>query len=80
MKQETLDELRREAGELDAHYKRMGTIEPADYLMANPQFNYLQSIAIKYVSRYAEKNGREDLLKAKKAIDMLISWHDEEGW
>jgi hypothetical protein len=52
------------------HYTIM-KIQPNDYITAN---NLCWEVAnvIKYISRFENKNGLEDLLKAKKYIDMLI--------
>jgi hypothetical protein len=45
-----------------SHYKQYA-IQPVEYAMAN-NLNYCQANAIKYVTRYRDKNGKEDLLKA----------------
>jgi len=39
----------------------------------------MQGNAIKYVTRYKDKNGIEDLEKAKHYIDMMISEHLLDG-
>lgn len=57
------------------HYKDMA-IQPMEYSMAN-NLNALQHTIIKYVSRYKNKNGLEDLEKAKHCIEMLIE-HEAE--
>lgn len=54
------------------HYKTM-RIQPMEYSMAN-ELSALQHTIIKYVSRYKDKNGVPDLIKAKHCIDMLIDW------
>jgi hypothetical protein len=46
-------------------------ISPYEYITAN-ELNWEQGNAVKYISRYKEKNGKEDLLKAVKYIEMLI--------
>lgn len=53
-----------------SHYKDM-KIQPVAFCMANG-LNFCVSSAIKYLCRYPRKNGREDLLKARHFIDMLI--------
>lgn len=53
-----------------SHYKTM-KIQPAEFCMAN-NLNYCQSNAIKYLVRYKDKNGLEDLKKAKHCIDILM--------
>ena len=52
------------------HYKNL-KIQPIEYIMAN-NLNYCQGNAIKYLTRYKDKNGLEDLKKAKHYIDVLI--------
>ncbi len=52
------------------HYKQY-KIQPVEYAMAN-NLNYCQANAIKYVTRYRDKNGREDLEKAIHNIQILI--------
>lgn len=46
-------------------------IQPWDYIIAN-QLGYLEGNIIKYVSRYKEKGGVEDLIKASHYLDKLI--------
>lgn len=46
-------------------------IQPWDYIIAN-KMGYLEGNIIKYVSRYKEKNGVEDLIKAAHYLDKLI--------
>ena len=52
------------------HYKNL-KIQPIEYIMAN-NLNYCQGNAIKYLTRYKDKNGLEDLKKAKHYLEMLI--------
>lgn len=52
------------------HYKKM-KIQPAEFIEQNG-LSYLQGNAIKYICRFRDKNGVEDLEKAKHYIDMLI--------
>ena len=52
------------------HYQDM-KITPIEYAMAN-NLNACEFSVVKYVSRHRLKNGKEDLLKAKDFIDMLI--------
>ena len=52
------------------HYKRRG-IEPWDYAAAN-NLDAFQHAVVKYVTRYREKGGIEDLRKARHYIDKLI--------
>lgn len=52
------------------HYKSMA-IQPVEYIYAN-NLGYFEGCVIKYVSRWRNKNGIEDLNKAKHFIDLLI--------
>lgn len=53
------------------HYEKM-KIEPITFIMEN-NLSFCQGNVIKYVCRYKDKNGEEDLLKAKQYIDFLIA-------
>lgn len=52
------------------HYKHM-KIQPVQYIHAN-SIPYFEGNVIKYISRWRNKNGTADLLKAKHYIDLLI--------
>lgn len=52
------------------HYKKM-VIQPYEYCERN-KLSFLESTAIKYISRHRSKNGKEDLLKAIHALELLI--------
>ena len=52
------------------HYTAM-KIPPNVYITAN-KLEWEVGNVVKYVSRYQNKNGIEDLNKAKKYIDLLI--------
>ena len=54
------------------HYQNK--IEPRDYITSN-KLDFNEGNIIKYVSRYKEKNGLDDLLKAKNYLDYLIKIH-----
>ena len=51
-------------------------IQPIDFIQAN-NLNFCQGNVIKYVVRYREKNGKEDLLKARQYIDFLIKDYED---
>ena len=53
-----------------AHYSSM-VIQPMEYCVKNG-LNYGQSNVIKYVSRYKNKNGKQDLEKAIHCLQLLI--------
>lgn len=42
-----------------------------DFCQKN-NLDFMQGNVIKYVTRYKEKNGKEDLLKAREYIDRMI--------
>lgn len=52
------------------HYKSKG-IQPWDYIAAN-DLDYFQGNVIKYVTRFREKNGIQDLEKAQHYLQKLI--------
>ena len=52
------------------HYNK-GDIEVIDYIL-DQKFDYLEGNIIKYVSRYKNKNGVEDLNKAQWYLRRLI--------
>jgi hypothetical protein len=52
------------------HYNK-GDIEVIDYIL-DQKFDYLEGNVIKYVSRYRNKGGIEDLRKAKWYLVKLI--------
>lgn len=60
--------LKRQEG--GAHYKNL-KIQPVEYIHANG-IGYFEGNVIKYVTRWKDKNGLEDLKKAKHYIELLI--------
>ena len=52
-------------------------IQPIDYIVKN-NLDFLEGNVIKYVSRYKQKNGLEDLLKAKKYLELLIEKEEKK--
>lgn len=57
------------------HYMSM-PIQPMEYSMAN-KLDACQHTAIKYITRFREKGGIQDLEKAKHVIDMLIEFEQK---
>ena len=57
------------------HYTKLA-IQPMRYSMKN-KLDPLQHTIIKYVTRFRDKAGIEDLEKAKHCIDMLIEYEKE---
>lgn len=56
-----------------SHYDK--AIQPWDYIIAN-NIGYLEGNIIKYVTRYKDKNGLQDLLKAQHYLKKLIETLD----
>ena len=52
------------------HYKK-NAIQPWDYIVSN-DLGYLEGNIVKYVSRWKDKGGRQDLEKARHYLDKLI--------
>lgn len=61
------------------HYKT-SRIEPWDYIAAN-ELDFFQGSIVKYVSRFRDKNGLDDLKKAGHFLDKLIEieYGSDEG-
>ena len=57
------------------HYCNLA-IQPVEYITEN-KLSYLQGNVIKYVTRYKDKNGLQDLQKAKHYIELLIELEDK---
>jgi hypothetical protein len=58
-----------------SHYKGL-KIQPMRYSMANG-LNACQATVIKYITRYKQKGGIEDLRKAIHCIELLIEFEQE---
>jgi hypothetical protein len=56
------------------HYKDK-SIQPWDYIVAN-KLGYLEGNIVKYVSRWKDKGGIDDLRKARHYLDKLIEVSD----
>jgi len=54
-----------------SHYKKF-KIQPSEFVIEN-ELLYPEGCVIKYIIRHRLKNGKEDLLKAKHFIDMIIT-------
>jgi hypothetical protein len=52
------------------HYKNFA-IQPLEFIVKN-NLDFLQGNVVKYVVRYKEKGGIEDLKKARHYLDMMI--------
>ena len=56
------------------HYKEK-PIQPWDFIAAN-QLGYFEGNIVKYVSRWKDKGGINDLKKARHYLDKLIELED----
>lgn len=59
------------------HYKALA-IEPWDFIVANG-IGFLEGNAIKYLTRWRDKGGMEDLRKARHYLDKLIEVETQKG-
>jgi hypothetical protein len=77
--QEQLDKLKElSANDVQVagtHYKSKA-IQPWDYIVAN-NLGYLEGNIVKYVSRWKDKGGIDDLKKARHYLDKLIEVTNE---
>lgn len=58
------------------HYKSKA-IQPWDYVAAN-NIGYFEGCIIKYVSRWKDKGGVDDLRKARHFLDKLIEIQQDD--
>jgi hypothetical protein len=56
-----------------SHYKKL-KIQPVEYIHANG-LGYFEGNVIKYITRWPDKGGVQDLEKAKHYIELLIELH-----
>lgn len=54
-----------------SHYKDMA-IQPAEFIYRN-KLDFFTGNAIKYLCRWRVKAGKEDLMKARHYIDLLLA-------
>lgn len=59
------------------HYKNM-KIQPAEYIVGNG-LGWVEGCVVKYVSRWRDKGGVEDLKKARHFLDLLIAATEKDG-
>lgn len=55
-----------------SHYKKYA-IQPSEYILKN-NIGWLEGNAIKYLTRWKDKGGRQDLEKAKHYVELLLEW------
>lgn len=58
------------------HYKNM-KIQPIEFIYSNG-LDFFQGNIIKYVVRHNQKNGVQDLLKARHYLDMMLELYYNE--
>ena len=58
-----------------AHYTQ-SEIQPIDYILTN-NMGYAEGCIIKYIHRYKDKGGIEDLKKAQKYLHCLINSYED---
>jgi len=80
-----MDNERFRDGQIDAaisvqiggtHYQTM-PIQPVEYIQKN-KIPFMEGNVVKYVSRWRDKGGVEDLKKARHYLDMLIAFEEKE--
>jgi hypothetical protein len=52
------------------HYRNY-PIQPIEYIVKN-NLGFIEGCVVKYITRYEDKNGKEDLEKIKHYLDLLI--------
>lgn len=57
------------------HYKEF-EIQPVEFIHKNG-IGFCEGNAIKYLVRWKQKGGRQDLLKARHYIDLLLEMEDD---
>jgi hypothetical protein len=60
-----------------SHYKVL-RIQPVEYIWGN-NIPFIEGSIIKYVTRWRDKGGIEDLKKARHFLDLLIDMETREG-
>jgi len=58
------------------HYKNKG-IQPIEYILSN-DLGFCEGSVVKYVTRYKEKGGIEDLEKAMHYLEFLIEFEKDK--
>ena len=61
-----------------SHYKKLA-IQPFEYIVKNG-IGFAEGNVIKYVTRWKDKGGIEDLKKARHFLDLLIEHHNSSDF
>ena len=59
-----------------SHYKNLA-IQPVEFIHKNG-LNFIEGAVVKYICRWRNKNGVEDLKKARHYLDMLIEMEEKK--
>ena len=65
------EEAEKDPAVYEPHHYAKWKVEPITFILQN-DLPYGVGNVIKYVMRYKDKNGKQDLLKAKRYIDLII--------
>lgn len=76
-KQKYLEELKK-VSPAGGHYRKHGAVQPID-LIEDMSLGFHEGNIIKYVARWKDKNGVEDLKKARWYLDRLIVLNDSNN-
>lgn len=60
-----------------SHYQK-AAIQPIEYIHAN-DLSFIEGSIVKYITRWRNKNGVQDLEKIKHYVDLLIELEDNLG-
>ena len=60
-----------------SHYQK-SAIQPIEYIHAN-DLSFIEGSIVKYITRWRNKNGVQDLEKIKHYVDLLIELEDNLG-
>ncbi len=60
-----------------AHYTQYEAMEPMTFLFLN-NIPFAEGSVVKYILRWRQKNGVEDLKKARRFIDMMIELEENQ--
>ena len=73
--QKHLQELKANDVQVAGNHYKSKAVQPWDYIVAN-NLGYLEGNIVKYVSRWKDKGGVDDLKKARHYLDKLIEVQD----
>ncbi len=59
------------------HYKKYGDLQPWDVVI-KWNLGYLEGTALKYIARWRDKNGIEDIKKAIHFLEKLVETEEEK--